>query len=162
MADRPIQQGLASTTLRQALTEFGEFHQVRGPPGHPGFVRTGRCLGSSWYEALRVELTSNFEHGPALPHDARCLVGLPLEERRFPNARSSLRSPRLTNLGWPKTLGGLECACQAEQPFEFQIDIDLVRFDPGWHDFLLLPTRGMLRYQGSYNPTVIASIQGTT
>ncbi len=72
-----------------------------------------------------MEQIDNIEHGQALPHDISCLLGFSLKELVNVNVRKSLKPPCLTTLGWPKTLAGLESACEAEQPIEFQVVIDL-------------------------------------
>ena len=51
-------------------------------------------------------------------------------------------APCLTGPGWVWALGGLECASEAEHPFEFKVVPDLVGFELRWHEHPSSPLRG--------------------
>ena len=70
------------------------------------------------------------------------LLALAPKEFAIFGTRKFRAAPCLTGLGWVWALGGLECASEAEHPFEFEVVPDLVGFELRWHEHPSSPLRG--------------------
>ena len=85
------------------------------------------------------------------PHKTKRFLPLSLKEFSAPGARKPQGTHCPSGLTQTWTPGGLKRACQAEQPFEFQLGLDVVRYSLGCHENLLLPYKGTPRVK-KYNP----------
>ena len=102
-------------------------------------------------QSRSLEFQSKHNGLKLIPGKTERFLPLFLKESSVSGGRKPQRTVCPSGLGQVWRPGGLKRACEAEQPFEFQLGLDVVRYSLGCHENLLLPYKGTPRVK-KYNP----------
>ena len=86
--------------------------------------------------------TKPFTRSREIPSLRAMAFGLSAQSRKFRIPSMSFSSAACVKSAWKICLCPLKCASEAEKPLEFQVVLDLVRFELRWHEHPLSFSEG--------------------